>query len=222
MRISRITWAAATWLGCGAMALSAACSNDKLPPREPSSVASSPATDGQGANTNGGQARDERETTVHVSDEIMSECRFPADPSEVPRFDLDQATLRPRGRNILDDVANCMKDGPLQNRTITLIGRADPRGSNQHNQALGGSRADAARNYLVQKGVTEKKLLVVSRGEQGAAGDDEASWAQDRRVDLELGDHTERTNISQNPPANAKKPAPKPGSAYADQAEGGA
>ena len=40
-------------------------------------------------------------------------------------------------------------------------------------------------------------------------------------ADLELGDHTERTNISQNPPANAKKRPPKPGSSYADQAEGG-
>lgn len=225
MHTSRLAGAAATWLGCGAMALSLGCSNEKLPPREPSSVASSsasaPATDSQAANPSADQGRDERETTVHVSDEIMSECRLTADPSEVPRFDLDQSTLRPRGRNILDDVAKCMKDGPLENRTITLIGRADARGTTKHNQVLAGSRADAARNYLLQKGVTEKKLLVISRGEQSATGADEASWALDRRVDLELGDHTERTNISQNPPANAKKPAAKPGGSYASQAEGG-
>jgi outer membrane protein OmpA-like peptidoglycan-associated protein len=205
------------------MALSLGCSNEKLPPREPSSVASSsaPAADGQGANASADKASDDRETTVHVSDEIMSECRVAADPSEVPRFDLDQATLRPRGRNILDDVAHCMKDGPLKNRTVTVIGRADSRGSSKHNQTLAGARADATRNYLLQKGVTDKKLLVISRGEQGATGDDEGSRALDRRVDLELGDHTQRTNISQNPPANAKKPAPKAGSAYSDQGEGG-
>jgi outer membrane protein OmpA-like peptidoglycan-associated protein len=129
------------------------------------------------ANASADQAGDDRETTVHVSDEIMSECRLAADPSEVPRFDLDQATLRPRGRNILDDVARCMKDGPLKNRTVTVIGRADSRGSSKHNQALAGARADAARSYLLQMGVTDKKLLAISRGEQGATGDDEESRA---------------------------------------------
>ena len=217
MHTFRVTWAAATWLGWGAMALAAGCSNEKLPPHDASNAA--PASGTEQASSN--PVRNDSETTVHVSDEIMHECSLSADPAEVPRFDLDQATLRPHGRNILDDVANCMKDGPLQNRTITLVGRADPRGSDKHNQALGGSRADAARNYLVQKGVTDKKLLVISRGEQSSTGNDEASWALDRRVDLELGDHTERTNISENPPANAKKAPTKPGSSYADQLEGG-
>jgi len=221
MCTSRITAAAAAWLGWGAMALAVGCSDEKVPPRDPANAASSTAPASSGGPANGSQARDDRETTIRVSDEILHECQLPAGPAELPRFDLDQATLRARGRNILDDVANCMKDGPLQNRTITVVGRADPRGSDQHNQVLAGSRADAARNYLIQKGVTDKKLLVVSRGEQSATGDDEASWALDRRVDLELGDHTERTNISQNPPANAKKPAPKPGSSYADEVEGG-
>ena len=47
--------------------------------------------------------------------------------------------------------------------------------------------------------------------------------AVDRRVDLVLGDATDRTNISQNPPANAQKPTPSSkGASYSDQAEGGA
>jgi hypothetical protein len=160
-------------------------------------------------------------TTIRLSPEIMEDCRFPASPGELPLFDADQASLRPRGRDILADVANCMKDGPLQNRTITIIGRADARGSDAHNHELGANRADATRNYLVQKGVAKEKLLVTSRGEEGATGDDTASMAVDRRVDLVLGDATDRTNISQNPPANAQKPAPGKGAAYSDQAEGG-
>jgi peptidoglycan-associated lipoprotein len=205
------------------LAISLGCGNQTVPPSDASAVASTsePASDSQGPKASAGEARNDSETTVHISDEIMSECRMQADPSEVPRFDLDQSTLRPRGRNILDDVATCMKNGPLENRTITLIGRTDARGTSKHNQVLAGSRADAARNYLLQKGVTEKKMLVIARGEQSATGNDEATWALDRRVDLELGDHTERTNISQNPPANAKKPAPKAGAAYSNQAEGG-
>ncbi len=161
-------------------------------------------------------------TSIHLSDEILADCRFPASPGDLPQFDVDQSTLRPRGRDILADVANCMKDGPLQNRTITIIGRTDARGTETHNQALGATRADATRNYLVGKGVPEKKLLVVSRGEQGANGDDADGMARDRRVDLVLGDATERSNISQHPAANSPKAAPaNSAAAYSGQAEGG-
>jgi peptidoglycan-associated lipoprotein len=167
--------------------------------------------------------RNDRETTVQLSPEIMTACRFPESPSELPRFELDQSTLRGPDKNTLDDVANCLKDGPLQNRTITIIGRADPRGTEQHNRELGASRAEAARNYLVARGVAEQKVLVISRGEEGAEGKNEDSWALDRRVDLVLGDRTERTSINENPPANADRSASpgSPGSSYADQSEGG-
>jgi len=152
----------------------------------------------------------------------MADCRFPEAPGDLPQFDADQSTLKPRGRDILADVANCMKDGPLQNRTITIIGRTDARGTETHNRALGATRAEATRNYLMGKGISEKKMLVVSRGEQGATGNDPGGMALDRRVDLVLGDATERTNISENPPANATKPAATNNAAtYADQVEGG-
>jgi hypothetical protein len=162
-------------------------------------------------------------TTIRLSKEITDDCRLATDPKDVPLFDADQASLRPRGRDILADVANCMKDGPLKNRTITIIGRADVRGTDNHNLALGANRADSTRNYLRTKGVPENKLLVISRGEDGATGNDADGMAQDRRVDLVLGDATERTNISQNPPADAKKAAPTSNAAaYSDQSEGSA
>ena len=209
----------AAWLGCGALVVCAlACSNDKPPASSAADlhpVASEEPMASQQVGDGG--------TTIHLSPEIMRDCQFPSDPAEVPRFDVDQSTLRPRGRDILADVANCMKDGPLQNRTITIIGRADARGTEQHNHALGASRAEATRNYLTQKGVQAQKLLVVSRGEQGATGEDADGMARDRRVDLVLGDATERTSLSENPPANAKKAPPtSTASTYADQAEGSA
>ena len=209
----------ASWTVCGALVLGlVACASDKAPPAKQASdltpVASSEPSASQEVGKGG--------TAIHLSDEIMADCRFPASPGELPQFEVDQATLRPRGRDILADVANCMKDGPLQNRTITIIGRTDARGSEAHNQTLGASRADATRNYLVGKGVSDKKLLVVSRGEQGAAGDNPERMALDRRVDLVLGDATDRSNISENPPANAPaKPTNNAASSYSDQSEGG-
>jgi peptidoglycan-associated lipoprotein len=209
----------AAWLGCGTLALAlAACAGDQAPARQANDLV--PASGTQPAAR---QGLGDRGTSIRLSAEIQRDCRFPADPGELPLFDVDQATLRPRGRDVLADVANCMKEGPLQNRTITIIGRADVRGSDDHNHELGANRAEATRNYLIQKGVPEQKLLVTSRGEQGATGVDEQGMALDRRVDLVLGDATERTNISENPPANAKKATPSStASPYADQVEGSA
>ncbi len=212
----------AAWLGCGALALAlAACSSDKTPAKQPNDVATAPEP-ATVTSALSGSAAASGETSVRLSEEILKECRFPANPEDLPLFDVDEATLRPRGRDVLSDVANCMKDGPLQNRTITVVGRADPRGTEAHNHQLGANRAEATRTYLIQRGVPESKILVVSRGEESAAGTEEQGWALDRRVDLVLGDRTERTSLTENPPANAKKVTPTNSAAtYADQAEGG-
>jgi len=208
-----------TWLGCGALALGLlACAAEKAPALQASDI--QPVASAEPGRS---QQVGDGSTTIRLSPEIMRDCRFPADPEELPTFDVAESTLKPRGRDILADVANCLKDGPLQNRTITIIGRTDERGSESNNQVLGANRAQATRNYLTQKGVPEKKLLVISRGEEGATGTDEDSMARDRRVDLVLGDATERTSISENPapiPAktNSGNTAASP---YADQVEGG-
>lgn len=208
----------ASWLECGVLALVlAACSHEKPPAQDASTLAPTAASEPSASQQVGRDG-----TAIHVSPEIMRECRFPADPGELPLFDVDQASLKPRGRDILADVANCLKEGPLEGRTITIIGRTDARGSDEHNHALGASRADATRNYLLGKGVGERKLLVISRGEEGATGDDESSMALDRRVDLVLGDATERASINEYPAADQKHQKPtNQASSYADQSEGG-
>lgn len=209
-----------TWLGCGALALGLlACAGEKQAPALQASDIKPVAS----AEPESSQRVGDGSTTIRLSPEIVRDCRFPADPEEVPTFDVNQSTLKPRGRDILADVANCLKDGPLQNRTITIIGRTDVRGSETHNEVLGANRAVATRNYLTQMGVPEKKLLVISRGEEGASGTDQDSMARDRRVDLVLGDATERTSISENPPAiPAKNTAGNAAaSPYADQVDGG-
>jgi peptidoglycan-associated lipoprotein len=222
MQLGKTLCHRAAWLGCGALALAAlACSTEK-PAQQASDITPSASSEPGASAKVGTEQLSDDGTTIQISEEILKECRFPSQPKDLPRFDVDQSTLRARGQDVLADVANCLKEGPLQNRTITIVGRTDARGSENHNQRLGASRADATRNYLMGKGVAEKKLLVISRGEQGATGNDAAGMALDRRVDLVLGDATERTNISQNPPANQQKATPSNSAAtYADQAEGG-
>jgi outer membrane protein OmpA-like peptidoglycan-associated protein len=177
-----IGFSAAKWLGCGALVVSvAACSSDKTPPQAPTSLAQ------EGTTQRSQTARNDADTTIHVSDEIMRECQLPSTAQEAPHFEYAGSTLRAHGQNVLDDVAKCAKDGNLRGRVITIIGRTDPRGSAAYNQELSADRAQAARKYLVEHGASSQNLRLVARGESDAHGSDEASWALDRRVDFELG-----------------------------------
>ena len=65
-----------------------------------------------------------------------------------------------------------------------LIGRTDPRGTEEYNLALGDRRAQSAQKYLGSLG-PNAKLTHSSMGEEQATGTDETGWARDRRVDLQ-------------------------------------
>lgn len=161
-----------------------ACGKNERPAQDASTDSPAVATTAPAAD----RAATDRETTVQIATPLRERCNVPENPKDAPRFEFDEATLRTPGKNVLDDVAACLKDGPLKGEVITIVGRADPRGTEEHNQNLAASRAAAARNYLVQKGVPSEQIKLMARGEAGAQGSDEATWALDRRVDLELGD----------------------------------
>ena len=173
---------ATKWLVCGALAaVVAACSSDKTPPQSPTLAAQESTA--QRART----GRNDADTTLHFSDEIMRACQLPATAAQAPHFEFANSTLYARGENVLDDVARCVKDGSLRGRVITIIGHADPRGSAESNKELSAERAQAARQYLLEHGASSQNLRVIARGEQDARGKNEAGWALDRRVDFELG-----------------------------------
>lgn len=125
---------------------------------------------------------------LSVSETITKACGIAprADGKTSPSFDYDSAALGPEDRKLLAEVAKCLTEGALRGRSVTLIGRADPRGEPEYNFTLGGSRADTVHRYMVDLGVGREHLLATSRGELDATGKDEAGWAQDRRVDVQL------------------------------------
>lgn len=127
---------------------------------------------------------------IVVEESIRVSCNLPNDRETAPRFDYDQAQLRPRGMGILNGVALCLREGPMKSESITVVGHADPRGSEDYNQQLGRKRAESARDYLAQQGLTADRVKVVSRGESAATGTDESSWATDRRIEVRRGDVT--------------------------------
>jgi peptidoglycan-associated lipoprotein len=69
---------------------------------------------------------------------------------------------------------------------VQLVGRTDPRGTDEYNLGLGSQRAQSVKTYLERLGVPSARLSSTTKGEIGAAGTDETGWQRDRRVDLEL------------------------------------
>jgi peptidoglycan-associated lipoprotein len=122
---------------------------------------------------------------VAMSEDLRRLCAI-EDTGTAPKFDFDATQLSATDRNELDQLAKCMTTGPLAGKNVTLVGRADPRGEEEYNMALGARRATAVEHYLAQSGVAESRLPVTTRGALDAQGHDEQGWAADRRVDLRL------------------------------------
>jgi len=79
-------------------------------------------------------------------------------------FVVDQSSLTDEARSILGAQAEWMMSNPDYNAIIE--GHADEQGTREYNLALGARRANAAREYLVSRGVANSRLRVVSFGKE--------------------------------------------------------
>jgi peptidoglycan-associated lipoprotein len=124
---------------------------------------------------------------VRVDGDLAQRCglRF-ASAESAPKFAYDETDLLPADRDILQQVAQCLTKGPLQGRGVQLVGRADPRGTEEYNLGLGTRRAQTVKSYLERLGVPAARMYPTTRGELDASGSEESGWQQDRRVDLQL------------------------------------
>lgn len=67
--------------------------------------------------------------------------------------------------------------------SVVIEGHADERGTREYNLALGERRANAARDYLMTKGVAKSSIKVISYGKERPANTDSSklAWSQNRR-----------------------------------------
>jgi peptidoglycan-associated lipoprotein len=130
-----------------------------------------------------------------VSNDIMDACHIDlGNVDRAPKFDFDQSQLEPSDRAVLDQVAQCFTTGPLKDKSLKLVGRADPRGEQEYNMTLGSYRAASVETYLNQLGLAPSRVTATSRGKLDATGTDESGWRLDRRVDLLLAGTPSRTS----------------------------
>lgn len=99
-------------------------------------------------------------------------------------FDFDAYLLSAATRETLTRNASLLGENKLTR--IIIEGHADERGSDEYNLSLAEKRATAARRYLESLGIDPARMEIISYGEDkpAVAGDDEAAWSKNRRVDF--------------------------------------
>lgn len=101
-------------------------------------------------------------------------------------FDFDQAAIRGDQIPRIEQNAEYLQSNPSVR--VVIQGNSDNRGTNEYNLALGERRALNAKTYLIELGIDEDRIRTVSYGEERPlfTGQDEYSWAQNRRDDFVL------------------------------------
>jgi peptidoglycan-associated lipoprotein len=100
-------------------------------------------------------------------------------------FDFDSFEIRAEFKAVIEAHAKYLLSN--KGRRVVIGGNTDERGSREYNLALGQKRSEAVRRALAVLGVPETQLEAVSFGEEKpkGSGNDESSWAENRRADLD-------------------------------------
>ena len=111
---------------------------------------------------------------------------FVAPTLEPIHFEFNEARITPQAEVALQGVAVVLKERP--DWTLLLEGHCDERGTTEYNLALGESRAQAAKRYLVSLGVPEHRCETFSYGEERPVdpGSSDESFARNRRAEFHL------------------------------------
>jgi peptidoglycan-associated lipoprotein len=96
-------------------------------------------------------------------------------------FAFDSSVLDATAQAILKDKAGWMKSNP--DAAVTIEGNCDERGTVAYNLALGERRAESAKAFLVNMGISAAKMTTISYGEEKPLdpGHNEQAWAKNRR-----------------------------------------
>jgi len=101
---------------------------------------------------------------------------------ELILFDFDRSILTPTAQDRLTRKAKYLKENP--DIKVIIEGHCDERGTDEYNLALGERRAEAAKAFLVDLGISQSRLTTISYGEERpfAKGHYEGAWALNRRA----------------------------------------
>lgn len=108
----------------------------------------------------------------------------PTAPEKRIMFDFDSAEVKPGFDQEIKAHIAYMKSNPSVN--VAIEGHCDSHGPDAYNMALGGKRAEAVKAMMIQNGINENRIKVISYGESKprAEGENRQAWAENRRVEF--------------------------------------
>ena len=104
----------------------------------------------------------------------------------IVHFDFDKQNIKKIYVPVLDQYMAYLKEHP--SAPVTVKGHTDYKGSDEYNQKLSERRANAVRDYLIQKGIASSRIQVVGYSEHRPIADNKTSEGQamNRRSELEV------------------------------------
>lgn len=102
-------------------------------------------------------------------------------------FDVGRATLRPEGRDVLEQVYNLLIQA--EDSKLELMGHTDNSGTPDGNYSLSRARAEAVKSFLIQKGIPANRFQKIEGlGQDNPVADNAtaAGKAKNRRVAINL------------------------------------
>lgn len=163
-----------------------------LEPKKSSEVAAPPAGAGRvsGAEAVVATVKPESPIAGKSQTDPWGELQDPAGPLSRRSiyFAYDQYTIDGEQMPIVEAHAKFLAANPKF--SVSIEGNCDDRGSREYNLSLGSRRAESVRRAMLVLGVAASNMSTVSFGAEKplALGQDEESWAKNRRSDIVYAD----------------------------------
>jgi OOP family OmpA-OmpF porin len=114
-------------------------------------------------------------------EKVAEKIRLP-----IVHFDFDKYNIKKIYVPDLDQHVAYLSVNPSS--PVTIEGHTDSIGSDQYNQKLSERRANAVRQYLIEKGIVSSRIRVVGYGEQKPIADNKTKEGRaiNRRAEFEV------------------------------------
>jgi outer membrane protein OmpA-like peptidoglycan-associated protein len=129
--------------------------------------------------------------TISDDKEATYEVRIKIDPPknfilDNVYFDTGKSTLKPTSNKALNDLVEVLK--LKSNMFIEIQGHTDNVGTEESNLKLSQDRANAVKNYLVNKGIVNDRITSIGYGQSIPIADNssEEGKAKNRRTSLKV------------------------------------
>jgi len=77
-------------------------------------------------------------------------------------FEFNKSTLTPSAKTLLDKDVQVLKENPKMK--VRMAGYTSAQGTEERNQELSEGRANAVRNYLIEKGIAPGRITIIGYG----------------------------------------------------------